>query len=72
MHPTNPTLMGLNDLPLCADIYSNAAKQQQGYGERVPKSRSLSAAMALPINKGKSADEVQKDMESLGYTVTKP
>jgi hypothetical protein len=26
MHPTNPTLMGLNDLPLCADIYENASK----------------------------------------------
>jgi hypothetical protein len=35
-------------------------------------SKSLAAAMALPINKGKSADEVQKHMESLGYIVTKP
>jgi hypothetical protein len=44
-------------------------------GGNAPKSkgsRSLSAAMALPVNKGKSADEVQKHLESLGYTVTKP
>jgi hypothetical protein len=26
MHPTNSTLLGLNDLPLCSDIYTNASK----------------------------------------------
>jgi len=42
-------------------------------GKGVSKgSRSLAAAMALPINKGKSAEEVQKHLESLGYTVVKP
>jgi len=25
MHPTNPTLMGLNDLPLCADIITSGS-----------------------------------------------
>jgi len=45
----------------------------QGGGNGTRKgSRSLAAAMALPINKGKSADEVQKHLESLGYIVTKP
>ncbi len=45
----------------------------QGGGNGTRKgSKSLAAAMALPINKGKSADEVQKHVESLGYTVTKP
>lgn len=26
MHPTNATLTGLNDLPLCTDIYENRSK----------------------------------------------
>jgi hypothetical protein len=34
--------------------------------------RSLAAAMALPINKGKSAAEVEKHLKDLGYTVTRP
>lgn len=36
------------------------------------KGRSLSAAMSLPINKGKTAQEVEKHLTDLGYTVTRP
>jgi hypothetical protein len=43
-----------------------------GNGPKSKGSRSLAASMAKPFNKGKSADEVQKHLESLGYTVTKP
>ena len=35
-------------------------------------SRSLKAAMALPVNKGKSAAAVAKHLTELGYTVTTP
>jgi hypothetical protein len=34
--------------------------------------RSLAAAMALPINKGKSEAEVSKHLSDLGYTVVRP
>ncbi len=33
---------------------------------------SLAAAMALPVNKGKSAEQVQADLKKHGYDVTKP
>jgi hypothetical protein len=35
-------------------------------------SRSLGAAMALPVNKGKSEAEVEQHLRSLGYNVTRP
>lgn len=35
------------------------------------KSFSLSRAMGLPFNKGKSEDQVRNDLQSLGYTVIK-
>ena len=48
----------------------------RGQGGDQPKgkkgSRSLKAAMDLPINKGKSETEVAKHLEDLGYTVTRP
>jgi hypothetical protein len=40
-------------------------------GEKKGK-RSLAAAMALPVNKGKTKEEVKKHMESLGYEVIEP
>jgi hypothetical protein len=35
-------------------------------------SRSLGAAMALPVNQGKSEAEVEQHLRSLGYSVTRP
>lgn len=44
----------------------------QSGGGKSKGSRSLAAAMSLPVNKGKSAAEVEKHLLDLGYTVTKP
>jgi hypothetical protein len=47
-------------LPLCRSLWANNPESKQV---------SLAEAMKLPRSKGKSADEVRRDIESFGYRV---
>ena len=61
---------GVPKVPLRTDLGDGTGGTGQPGGKK--GSRSLKAAMGLPVNKGKSEAEVTKHLEDFGYTVTKP